>query len=278
MRLTETLRDLRDLMRGAPRLVLARARARAALRWARRPIWVDTPHGQVGFAGMGPQSVRRAVTLLHKEPGTIRWIDGMRPDEVLWDVGANIGVYSLYAARRGLGVVAVEPAAVNYWLLCANIELNRLCGRITPLPFALAASQGLEDLLMSQFRPAASGGIGKRKRGVPEHARQPAPVVSGSTLLELGAAFPNHIKIDVVGVTREVLEGLRPLLPDERLRSLQVEVGNAPTKRREYAELLAPHGLIPLPERAQTIGRKTTNWIYARSPAPSLSGEAPPGA
>src|SRR5262245_27229219 len=49
----------------------------------------------------------RVATFATKEPETLEWIDGMERGAVLWDVGANVGLYSCYAARaRGLRVFA----------------------------------------------------------------------------------------------------------------------------------------------------------------------------
>jgi len=49
---------------------------------------------------------------------------------VLWDVGANVGIYTLYAAQREVTVCAFEPLAANYYVLNRNIQLNGLSGRI----------------------------------------------------------------------------------------------------------------------------------------------------
>ena len=46
----------------------------------------------------------RARTYLTKEPETINWIDGFKKNEVFFDVGANIGLYSIYAAKKNCKV------------------------------------------------------------------------------------------------------------------------------------------------------------------------------
>src|SRR2546423_5415633 len=76
-----------------------------------------------------------------KEPWTVRWLErNLREGDVLYDVGANIGAYSLIADALGRGarVVAIEPAYANYAALCDNVLLNGRGDRIVPLPVALA--------------------------------------------------------------------------------------------------------------------------------------------
>ena len=64
-------------------------------------IDIVTTFGKISFYCHGEVPLIRARTLLTKEPETILWIDDFNKDDVFWDVGANIGPYSLYAAKRG---------------------------------------------------------------------------------------------------------------------------------------------------------------------------------
>ncbi len=41
----------------------------------------------------------RYTTFVSKEPDTIKWIEEMTQDSIFWDVGANIGLYSIFAAK-----------------------------------------------------------------------------------------------------------------------------------------------------------------------------------
>ncbi len=48
------------------------------------------------------------------EPETIRWLDRVPEGEVLWDIGAKVGVYTIYGAvKRKLRVLAFEPGAAS---------------------------------------------------------------------------------------------------------------------------------------------------------------------
>ena len=111
----------------------------------------------------------RATHLQTKEPDMLPWLDGLRADDVLWDVGANVGVFSLYAAAsRGCRVVAFEPAAANYFVLTRNLQLNTVTDRVTAYCLALSGETGLGALnldspdygaAMSQF-----GAVGEASR------------------------------------------------------------------------------------------------------------------
>jgi FkbM family methyltransferase len=66
-------------------------------------------------------------------------------EAVVVDVGANVGVFSLFAARRARKVYALEPASSNFSLLTQNV---RLANNIQPLQLACGARdrEGLLDL------------------------------------------------------------------------------------------------------------------------------------
>ena len=68
----------------------------------------DTDIGPLKFFCPGILPEYRAKTLLTKEPETIEWIHTFGSDDIMWDIGANVGVYSLYAALRGNRVCSFE--------------------------------------------------------------------------------------------------------------------------------------------------------------------------
>src|SRR3984893_14567348 len=83
---------------------------------------VKIPGNQIRFYTPSPLLMSRAASVLSKETDTIQWIDGFEDGKVLWDIGANVGVYSLYAAiQRSVSVLAFEPSAANFHVLSRNI-------------------------------------------------------------------------------------------------------------------------------------------------------------
>ena len=55
----------------------------------------------------------RSNTILTKEPETIEWINNFKKKYVLYDIGANIGIFSLFASKK-IKVLAFEPAFHNF--------------------------------------------------------------------------------------------------------------------------------------------------------------------
>jgi len=111
----------------------------------------------IRFRAPTARALWRAETLLTKEPATIGWIDSFDQDEVLWDVGANVGIYSLYAAQvKNVVVLAFEPAAHNFALLCDNIRLNCLDDRVTAYSLALSDHSRLGQLNFADDEPGAA--------------------------------------------------------------------------------------------------------------------------
>jgi FkbM family methyltransferase len=123
----------------------------------------------------------------------------LRPGDRFADVGANIGVYTVAAARRGAFVTSFEPNPRIATLLRRNIALNKVAGRVEVREVALAANAGETHL-------AVEGTLGMAARVAP----------SGSLAVRaeiLSEAF-DVVKIDVEGHELEVLRGASPLLAD----------------------------------------------------------------
>ncbi|MFA5906254.1 MAG: FkbM family methyltransferase, partial [Desulfobacula sp.] len=92
----------------------------------------------------------RAETFSTKEPETLKWVDSIKEGSVFWDVGANIGLYSVYAAkRRHCSVWAFEPSVFNIELLARNLYINGLSEQVCILPFALSDILGANQLRMT---------------------------------------------------------------------------------------------------------------------------------
>jgi FkbM family methyltransferase len=144
------------------------------------------------------------------------------PGDVVWDVGANIGHYSL-SFSKSVGpsgkVFAFEPGEGNLR------ELRSACGGT---PNVRICEFGLSD--KSERRRFLQGGDNSTWRVLLPNEPAPEGVVevdlrTGDEIIQGGQAdSPNVIKIDVEGHELSVLKGLRLALPARSLRSVFVEV------------------------------------------------------
>lgn len=192
---------------------------------------VDIGGASIQFYAPTPLLQWRAKAALTKEPDMTSWLDDLGPDAVFWDIGANVGVFSLYAARRaGCRVVAFEPAAANFHVLARNILLNELSERISAYCVALAGKTGLGVLNLDSTAMGAAlsqfGVVGDRSRYMGGNIS--AQSMLGFTIdrfIELfDPPFPTHIKIDVDGLELAIVEGSVGTLRDPRLRSVMLEL------------------------------------------------------
>src|SRR5688500_2614325 len=189
----------------------------------------------------------RVDTLFVKEPDTIEWIAGFQPGDVFVDIGANVGMYTIWAAAiHGARVYAFEPESQNFAILNRNIMLNRLGGQVTAYCLALSDRNDFSLLHLSQF---VAGGSGHTYGADLDHHLQPRSSFylqgcASTTLDHLVAqgsvAAPTHIKIDVDGLEHKVLAGCSETLRDPRLRSILIEINsNLDEHRRLVHELTA---------------------------------------
>jgi FkbM family methyltransferase len=222
------------------------------------PAPVPTPRGPLTFVPMGRTSAVRGQAVLTKQPGTIAWIDSFAPGSVFWDVGANVGAFTLYAALRpDTRVVAIEPAAVNYFALAANCEVNRFDDRVTCLLLGLGRARGVARLEVSQFVPGQSFSF----RGKAEHdypGRQAAVVLPMDELVdEFGLPCPNYIKIDVPGVTEEIIQGAVRTLRRPEVRAVHIELREESEAGQRIVQTLRSSGLVAVARDTHGSGDTT---------------------
>lgn len=93
------------------------------------------------FAALNALCRYRVTSFTTKEPETLGWIDALPTDAAVWDIKANVGLYSVYAAcQRNAKVFSFEPSVFDLELLARNIFLNDLQKQIVIVPVLLSAA------------------------------------------------------------------------------------------------------------------------------------------
>ena len=218
---------------------------------------VSTRLGELTFHICNRQTLKFAHDFETFEPDTLRWIEQLPDDAVLWDIGANVGMFSLYAALRpGLRVVAFEPAASTYDTLVKNIQLNNLGSSISAYCIALGDSTRCNVLRMSSFE-AGHYMHGLQSDDPPDDGEaggdleQPVLEMSIDDFVRVfSPPLPTHIKLDVDSNENEIIAGARGVLAGDRVRSVQVEMNGAldSPRNRQIQKSLEEHQFRPLPK------------------------------
>ena len=231
---------------------------------------VATGRGRLLVHAQTRLTFRHARRLFHLEPDTVEWIDAIPDGSCFWDIGANVGLFSLYAALRPtIDVLAFEPSGSNFAALNRNIELNRMSERVRGYCIAFAAETRLDALNM------ANTGAGEVMHGFGTETDQFGGAVA--TTFRQGAVgyaiddfvttfappLPTHVKIDVDGIENEILRGGRETLAAPSVRSIIVEIEGDPdsARIREIRSLLAE-----LAFAARPAAPGLRNVVFDRAP------------
>lgn len=220
---------------------------------------------------LGGGGEQRRLTPCGKEPWTVEWIEKfVKPGQVLYDVGANVGVYSLIAAKATEGkarVVAFEPGYENFAALCHNIVANNCSESISPLPIGLDAQTRLNVFSYSDLQAGAAMhtfGKSASRYEVSEATVYTQPVLAfalDDLIPQFGLPVPNHLKLDVDGTETEVLQGARRTLESPSLQSVMVEIREEESD--QIVGFLADRGL-PLSQKYVRPDKhgNTPPWYY----------------
>lgn len=196
-------------------------------------------HGvRLSFATPTALNEYRAESFASKEPETLEWIDAIPEGAVVWDIGANVGLYSCYAAKaRGCRVFSFEPSVFNLELLARNIALNGLTDRVTVVPLPLSDRLGVSTLNMSTTEwGGALSTFGKDfgHDGEPMQrvfAFGTVGLTMGDAIERLGVPQPDFVKMDVDGIEHLILAAGLPVL--RQVKSVLVEINDQFTEQAE---------------------------------------------
>ncbi len=239
-------------------------------------ITTVTKHGAIRFFCPSPLLALRAETLLLKEPDMLTWIDGIGDDAVFWDVGANVGVFTLYAATAcNARVLAFEPSAANYDTLVRNIQINHLSGRVSAYCIALSGVTELGVLNLASSVPGSAmsqfGKSGESSRYWQGESGAEHGMVGFSVdefITKFQPPFPSHLKMDVDGLEWPILQGAGATLRDPRLQSVMVEL--SVTNVEESAAAIrflndAGWSLLSRGERQGSETEAAANHLFVRT-------------
>ena len=177
----------------------------------------------------------RVDTYFSKEPETLEWIDSFQEKEnlIFWDIGANIGLYSIYNSLKHpkSTTIAFEPSSSNLRVLTRNISINNLEKNIKVVSIPLTNKENIfQEMNEGQF--VEGGALNSFGEKFDFEGKEFKPTMKynllGTTInyfLENSILdIPDYIKIDVDGIEHLILEGGDKFLNDKKVKSLSIEI------------------------------------------------------
>lgn len=211
----------------------------------------------------------RSNNAVDKEPETVQWLEEyVHAGDVLYDIGANIGVYSLIAAKNTEGkapIYAFEPGFPSFSQLCKNVVLNEVGNAVVPLQIALSDKTGLVDfnyrslLTGSSLHMLGSATDRDGKRFSPVFTQLVPTYRLDDFVREFQIPRPQHIKLDVDGTEMDILRGAEEILASESLRSLILEISSDDASLIEF---LGDRGLVIQSQHAH--GKYVQNCVFVK--------------
>jgi FkbM family methyltransferase len=159
-------------------------------------------------------------------------------DMVVWDVGANVGLFSFCAAALGARVYALEPDIFLVSLLRRSARKNGLA--VTPIPVAISDHCGLVDFNIAERGRSANFVTKGRSDTGGVRRKETAPCVTLDWLAET-IPVPDFIKIDVENSENAVLTGGTNLLLNKH-PMIFCEVSEDPSSRERTTDLFHAAG------------------------------------
>jgi FkbM family methyltransferase len=168
---------------------------------------------------------------MNYEMEVLEFIDSLTSDDVLYDLGAAEGRFAIYAASKGIRVVAFEPENRNFQVFMDNIKLNPNASKnITPHNLAVGETNAQSTIAIGQ--PWAGGhqkvvatAPGRIDFNFTTLEEQPITIVSLDDFLRsTHAPFPTALKIDVDGSEMPFIQGAKRTLAHSQLKKLIFEL------------------------------------------------------
>lgn len=181
---------------------------------------------------------------------------------VIVDIGANIGISTLYFKNRypDVNLIAVEASPINYELLVENIKMNDL--NIETINCFVSNMNGLTKFHHNLAKPGASFGEGFKPKASTQSEEFTVKTMKLSDLIRSHKDIV--LKIDVEGAEYEILKDLADSENISEVMEIIVEVSTRNrTQFNEFNRVL--NDFYDLGFEPRIISDYTTNMLYDKS-------------
>ena len=183
----------------------------------------------------------RVNSFFSKEPETIKWINKFKNKNIVfWDIGSNIGIFSIYAAlkHKNIQVVSFEGALSNLRILSRNIFINNLNNKIGICQIPITNNYiGFQYFHESQFVEGTALNYFIKNKNKDLYNYKILGTSLDSIYFNQKLRIPSYIKIDVDGLEYLVIDGGKKVLSSKKVKEILVEINEKNIKvRRKFLE------------------------------------------
>ena len=180
-------------------------------------LWLyETPGGPVWFPGDGAGAIGLDLAEQRRDIYSQRGV-GVRPGDVVMDVGANVGLYARKALQAGAAkVIAIEPVPANVECLRRNLKSEIDAGRVVVV--AKGAWDKDDVLEMNVYPDNMAGATFVGSRDEPGHKLQLPLTTLDKIAAGLGLERVDFIKMDIEGAERQAVRGAAALIRQHKPR------------------------------------------------------------
>ena len=196
-----------------------------------RKTLISVPNSKIkiSYCNFGPTTRWRAKLSISKEKNTIKWINSFEDGAKFIDVGAHMGIFTLYAAMvKNCSVVSIEPSSITSCILNLNVYDNQLNDKVVVYTSAAGNRKSINKYHMGYMTIDAASG--NPFNPVDPRGRDYVPTFSQGvveiTLDDLYRTYDyfDYVKIDIDGNEDRCLNGAKKMFNDKRLKSILIEL------------------------------------------------------
>ena len=214
----------------------------------------------------------RHKTFFTKEPETLIWMDSFEENAIFYDIGANVGLYSIYAAiKKDVQVFCFEPSFFNLEFLARNIFINQLTDRISIFPVALNDKVSISNFQLTSTE--WGGALSTFEKGFDDSGNKIQSKFIYNTigfdldhLVEVTKIpFPDYVKIDVDGLEHFIIGGAQNII--KKAKSVLIEINDNFEEQRSTSEKFMTDLGFKLVQKVHTesLEQPTFNQLWEKA-------------
>ncbi len=188
---------------------------------------------------------------MNYETENLDFIDKIKSNEVMYDLGACEGRFSIYAAKKGIRVISFEPEAKNYHVFSENLKINEIgSGTIKAIHAGVGEKTGQAIMKIGQpweggHQKVVEHGEIRNDLGFNFVEDQKIDLIALDSFIETNKyPLPDYLKVDIDGSEMPFLKGASNTLKSSKLKGIIFELNEKDSNYEAIITILKGYGFI----------------------------------